>query len=148
MTIKPPTILVVDDQPLLLLHVQFAFEDAGYRVIQATSADEALVALDRHPEIRAVFTDVTMPGTLDGAALATRLREIPSACRDHRHVRRRELCARRPARGRSLRAQALYGVGHHPDDFGRGRLSGTGVQPGQATWLRNTPGRPIRYPWT
>ncbi|MDY0959041.1 MULTISPECIES: response regulator [unclassified Sphingomonas] len=80
MTIKPPTILVVDDQPLLLLHVQFAFEDAGYRVIQATSADEALVALDRHPEIRAVFTDVTMPGTLDGAALATRLRE------SHPHV--------------------------------------------------------------
>jgi CheY-like chemotaxis protein len=34
----------------------FAFEDAGYRVVQASSADEALVALDRHPEIRVIFT--------------------------------------------------------------------------------------------
>lgn len=75
-----PTILVVEDQPLLLMHVQFAFEDAGYRVIQASSADEALIALDRHPEIRAIFTDVAMPGTLDGAALAVRVRET------HPHV--------------------------------------------------------------
>ena len=71
-----PTILVVDDQPLLLLHIQFAFEDAGYIVIQAASADEALDALDRHPQIRAVFTDVAMPGSLDGAALAERVRAL------------------------------------------------------------------------
>ncbi|WP_343527260.1 response regulator [Sphingomonas sp.] len=75
-----PTILVVEDQPLLLLHVQFAFEDAGYTVIQAASADEALVALDRYPKIRAVFTDVAMPGSLDGAALAERVRDL------HPHV--------------------------------------------------------------
>ena len=67
---KPPTILIVDDQPLLLMHAQFAFEDAGYVVIQAGSADEALIALDRHPEICAMFTDVAMPGSIDGAALA------------------------------------------------------------------------------
>lgn len=80
MDVQPPTILVVEDQPLLLIHVQFAFEDAGYRVVQASSADEALVALERHPEIRVIFTDVTMPGTLDGAALATRVSET------HPHV--------------------------------------------------------------
>ncbi|WP_230482157.1 response regulator [Sphingomonas sp. Leaf21] len=76
----PATILIVEDQPLLLLHVQFALEDAGYVVIQAASADDALVALARHPEIRAVFTDVAMPGSLDGAALAT------SIHRSHPHV--------------------------------------------------------------
>ncbi|WP_294237374.1 response regulator [uncultured Sphingomonas sp.] len=80
MTARSPTILIVEDQPLLLLHVQFALEDAGFRVIQAENADQALVALDRHPEIRAVFTDVAMPGTLDGAALANRLQET------HPHV--------------------------------------------------------------
>lgn len=76
----PPTILIVDDQPLLLMHVQFAFEDAGYVVIQADSADEALVALDRHPEICAMFTDVAMPGSIDGAALAAMARK------SHPHV--------------------------------------------------------------
>ncbi|MDQ1229847.1 CheY-like chemotaxis protein [Sphingomonas sp. SORGH_AS 879] len=75
-----PTILIVEDQPLLLLHVQFALEDAGYVVIQAASADEALIALQRHPEIQAVFTDVAMPGSLDGAALAARIH------RTHPHV--------------------------------------------------------------
>ena len=80
MTAQPPTILVVEDQPLLLIHVQFAFEDAGYRVVQAGNADEALVALERHPEIRVLFTDVAMPGTLDGAALAVRVRQT------HPHV--------------------------------------------------------------
>jgi len=74
MSAPRPTVLIVEDQPLLLLHVRFAFEDAGYAVIQAANADEALIALDRHPDIRAVFTDVAMPGTLDGAALAERIR--------------------------------------------------------------------------
>ncbi|WP_454278078.1 response regulator [Sphingomonas sp. Marseille-Q8236] len=80
MTRPPPTILIVEDQPLLLIHVQFALEDAGYVVIQAASADDALVALKRHPEIQAVFTDVAMPGTLDGAALAVCVHE------SHPHV--------------------------------------------------------------
>ncbi|WP_322964092.1 response regulator [Sphingomonas fuzhouensis] len=75
-----PTILIVEDQQLLLMHVQFAFEDAGYVVVQADSADEALLALDRHPEIRAMFTDVAMPGTIDGAALAARVHK------SHPHV--------------------------------------------------------------
>ncbi len=77
---KPPTILIVEDQQLLLMHVQFAFEDAGYVVIQADSADQALLALDRHPEIRAIFTDVAMPGSIDGAALAARVHQT------HPHV--------------------------------------------------------------
>lgn len=76
----PATILIVEDQPLLLLHVQFALEDAGYVVIQASCADDALMTLARHPETRAVFTDVAMPGSLDGAALAIRIRQ------SHPHV--------------------------------------------------------------
>ena len=77
---SPPTILIVEDQQLLLMHVQFAFEDAGYVVIQADSADAALLALERHPEIRAIFTDVAMPGSIDGAALAAKVH------RSHPHV--------------------------------------------------------------
>lgn len=74
MTSTPRTVLVVDDQHLLLLHTQFALEDAGYRVVQACSADEALNMLERYPGINAIFTDVVMPGSLDGADLAARVR--------------------------------------------------------------------------
>ncbi|MDZ7281898.1 response regulator [Sphingomonas sanguinis] len=77
---KRPTVLIVEDQQLLLMHVQFAFEDAGYVVVQADSADEALLALERHPEIRAIFTDVAMPGSIDGATLAAKVRQ------SHPHV--------------------------------------------------------------
>lgn len=63
-------ILVVEDQPLLLLHCRLAFEDAGYDVIQADDADTALEALSRHPGIRTVFTDIAMPGSLNGLDLA------------------------------------------------------------------------------
>ncbi len=72
--------MVVDDQFLLLLHTQFALEDAGYQVVQASSADEALRMLDSNPGISAIFTDVVMPGSLDGAALAARVRD------SHPHV--------------------------------------------------------------
>lgn len=65
-----PIILVVEDQPLLLLHCRLAFEDAGYDVIQAVDADTALEALSRHPGIRTVFTDIAMPGSLNGLDLA------------------------------------------------------------------------------
>ncbi|WP_183951120.1 response regulator [Sphingomonas pseudosanguinis] len=80
MTSTPRTIMVVDDQFLLLLHTQFALEDAGYQVVQASSADEALRMLDSNPGISAIFTDVVMPGSLDGAALAARVRD------SHPHV--------------------------------------------------------------
>ncbi|WP_312487562.1 response regulator [Sphingomonas sp.] len=72
--------MVVDDQYLLLMHTQFTLEDAGYQVVQANSADEALNILEEHPGIAAIFTDVVMPGSLDGAALAEQVR------RTHPHV--------------------------------------------------------------
>jgi len=45
-------------------------EDSGCNVLEATDADEALSLLVRHPEIDAVFTDVRMPGSIDGLGLA------------------------------------------------------------------------------
>ena len=46
------------------------FEDAGCGTITAASADEALEALERVPALHVVFTDIRMPGKLDGVALA------------------------------------------------------------------------------
>ena len=44
--------------------------DAGYEVVEAGSADEALQILDRHRDVEVLFTDIRMPGSMDGLELA------------------------------------------------------------------------------
>ena len=63
-------VLVVEDEPLVLLDAMQSLEDAGFEVVDAYDAEHALLALESRPDIRAVFTDVNMPGKLDGVALA------------------------------------------------------------------------------
>ncbi|MFL6548481.1 MAG: response regulator [Povalibacter sp.] len=70
------TVLVVEDE-ILIRHVIAAYlRDCGYKVIEAANADEAITLL-AHEEIDVdvVFSDVEMPGTIDGFALAKWLRE-------------------------------------------------------------------------
>jgi DNA-binding NtrC family response regulator len=65
------TILVVEDEVLIRLVIAQYLRDCGYRVIEAANADEALLVL-RLSElaIDVVFTDVEMPGSMDGFALS------------------------------------------------------------------------------
>ena len=63
------TILVVDDEPDLLSLVEESLQLKGYHVITAGSADEALIKLEQHPEIDLLFSDVVMPGTMNGYEL-------------------------------------------------------------------------------
>lgn len=63
-------VLVVEDEPLVRALAVDALEDAGYDVIEAPSADYALLVLSRRPDVRVVFTDVDMPGRLNGFELA------------------------------------------------------------------------------
>jgi len=68
---KPVLILVVEDEPLVrMLISDILTEDGGYRVIEAVNADEALTLLEARHDVRLVLTDVDMPGTLNGFALA------------------------------------------------------------------------------
>ncbi|TCQ96345.1 response regulator [Neorhizobium sp. JUb45] len=63
------TVLVVEDEPLIRLTVIDALEDAGFHVIEAETADDALAVIEnRH--VHLLFTDVQMPGTLSGVDLA------------------------------------------------------------------------------
>lgn len=62
-------VLVVEDEALIRLTVIGVLEDAGFEVVEAGSADEALELLDEH-QIQLLFTDVQMPGKLSGVDLA------------------------------------------------------------------------------
>ena len=64
------TILLVEDQTLVRLALAHHLEECGYNVLEAEDADQALILLERHPEIDVVFTDVQMPGSMDGLGLA------------------------------------------------------------------------------
>jgi CheY-like chemotaxis protein len=72
-------ILVVEDEVLLRLNAISLLEDAGYVVVEAANADEAILVLEARADIRIVFTDINMPGSMDGLKLveAVRLRWPP-----------------------------------------------------------------------
>ncbi len=65
------TVLVVEDEVLLRLVISEYLRDCGYRVIEATNADEAIVVL-KQPQlaIDVIFSDIEMPGSMDGFGLA------------------------------------------------------------------------------
>lgn len=65
-----PTVLVIDDDVFLRLEMDDALAGAGFRVLSAANADAAEKLLQEHPEIALLVTDVQMPGSMDGVALA------------------------------------------------------------------------------
>lgn len=64
------TILVVEDEPLVRMDAVSMLEDGGYDVVEAADAEQALTQLERRPDVDTLFTDVNMPGEMDGCALA------------------------------------------------------------------------------
>jgi two-component system, response regulator PdtaR len=63
-------ILVVEDDALVRMVTSDILFEAGYHVIEAVNADEALILLEARPDIRLMVTDVRMPGELSGYGLA------------------------------------------------------------------------------
>ena len=49
-------------------------EEAGYKAVEASNAEEAIAVLEARKDIRIVFTDIDMPGTMDGLKLAHAIR--------------------------------------------------------------------------
>jgi len=70
-----PVVFVVDDEPLVRLNTAAIVEDAGFEVLEAATADAAIRLLEQRSEIRVVFADIRMPGSMDGVALAQAIRE-------------------------------------------------------------------------
>lgn len=61
---------MVEDDPLLRLDAMDLVEEAGFEAVEAADADRAMAILERDPTIAVLFTDVDMPGSMDGLSLA------------------------------------------------------------------------------
>ena len=71
----PATILVVEDDVFVRMTLAEQLRGAGYRVLEASNADEALDLLrDRSLAVRLLLSDIRMPGKLDGVGLALAVR--------------------------------------------------------------------------
>ena len=67
-------VLIVEDEPMVRLFAVEMVQEAGFEVIEAANADDAIRILETHSDIRVVFTDVHMPGSMDGLKLAHAVR--------------------------------------------------------------------------
>jgi CheY-like chemotaxis protein len=68
-------VLVVEDEPIQQLMAVTVVEDAGFEAIEAGDADVAIRILESRNDIRIVFTDIDMPGGMDGMKLAACIRD-------------------------------------------------------------------------
>jgi CheY-like chemotaxis protein len=68
-----PSVLLVEDEVLIRLSTAELMRDAGFRVFEAANGDEAWSFLQAGPPPDVVFTDVRMPGAIDGVELARRI---------------------------------------------------------------------------
>lgn len=68
-------ILMIEDEALLRMLIADELRSAGYEVIEAGSADEAEALINHEERIDHIFTDVQMPGRLDGITLARAIHE-------------------------------------------------------------------------
>ena len=70
----PKVVLVVEDDFLIRMHAVEMIADAGFDVVEAANADEAILILEARLDITIVFTDIQMPGSMDGLKLAAAIR--------------------------------------------------------------------------
>jgi two-component system, response regulator PdtaR len=65
-----PTVLIVEDEFLIALGAADLVQSAGYNTVEVSNADDAVCILEDRPDIGIVFTDIRMPGSMDGLELA------------------------------------------------------------------------------
>jgi two-component sensor histidine kinase/DNA-binding NarL/FixJ family response regulator len=70
-----PKVLIVEDEMILRMRAVDIVEDAGFSPIEAVNADDALAILESRSDIGLLFTDIQMPGSMDGLKLAHAVRE-------------------------------------------------------------------------
>jgi two-component system, response regulator PdtaR len=68
-------VLVVEDEALIRMHAADMIRDLGFEVIEAADADQAVTLLESHSKISVVFSDIQMPGSMDGLRLVALVRK-------------------------------------------------------------------------
>jgi CheY-like chemotaxis protein len=71
---KGPVVLIVEDEFLIRMEAVDIVRAAGFEVVEAGNADEAILILESRLDITVVFTDIQMPGSMDGLKLAAAIR--------------------------------------------------------------------------
>jgi CheY-like chemotaxis protein len=71
---RRPVVLIVEDEFLLRMDAVDMIKAAGFDVVEAANADEAIEILEARLDITVVFTDIQMPGSMDGLRLARAVR--------------------------------------------------------------------------
>jgi CheY-like chemotaxis protein len=74
-SLLPHVVLVVEDEMMLRMRAVDMVQDAGYISVEAVDADEALAILQSRSDIALLFTDVQMPGSMNGLQLAHAVHE-------------------------------------------------------------------------
>lgn len=69
------TILIVEDEFLIRINTADVLQDAGFKVLEARDADEAIAVLENDASIDIVITDINMPGSTDGVKLMLAVRD-------------------------------------------------------------------------
>ena len=69
-----PVVLIVEDELLLRIDAAEMIKAAGFEVVEAANADQAIEVLEARRDITVVFTDIQMPGSMDGLKLARAVR--------------------------------------------------------------------------
>jgi CheY-like chemotaxis protein len=64
------TVLVVEDEMMVRMPIAEYLRDCGYNVVEAGDAHEAIAAMDAEERVSVVFSDIRMPGKMDGFELA------------------------------------------------------------------------------
>jgi CheY-like chemotaxis protein len=73
--VVPIVVLVVEDEMLLRMRAVDMVEDAGFTPVEAVDADEAVAILESRSDVAMLFTDIQMPGSMDGLRLAHAVHE-------------------------------------------------------------------------
>jgi CheY-like chemotaxis protein len=119
---KQSVVLVVEDEPLTLMGAVDLVEEEGFEAISARNADDAIIILENRDDVSVIFTDINMPGSMDGLKLAHAVRDrwppidiIVTSALDlggpqrppHRRMPARGIFLRKPYTGRQI-ARALH----------------------------------------
>src|ERR1700751_4736697 len=72
--LKRPAVLVVEDEFLLRMDAADVIGAAGFEALEAANADRAITILEARSDVTVVFTDIQMPGSMDGLKLARAVR--------------------------------------------------------------------------